>query len=78
MTGEITVRYLKPTPIQTPLRIEARFDRQEGRKIYNSGELYAGDLLIAKATGLFISIAREKFEALRQAELERKAAGETS
>jgi acyl-coenzyme A thioesterase PaaI-like protein len=78
MTGEITVRYLKPTPLQTPLRMEARFDRQEGRKIYNSGELYAGDLLVAKATGLFISITHEKFEALRQAEIERKKAGETS
>ena len=72
MTGEITVRYRKPTPIQVPLRLEARFDRQDGRKIYNSGELYAGDLLVAESSGIFISIEREKFETLRQAQLERQ------
>lgn len=72
MTGEITVRYRKPTPIEVPLRLEARFDRQDGRKIYNSGELYAGDLLVAESSGIFISIEREKFEALRQAQLERQ------
>jgi acyl-coenzyme A thioesterase PaaI-like protein len=72
MTGEITVRYRKPTPLEVPLRLEARFDRQDGRKIYNSGELYAGDLLVAESSGIFISIEREKFEALRQAQLERQ------
>jgi hypothetical protein len=72
MTGEITVRYRKPTPLEVPLRLEARFDRQDGRKIYNSGELYAGDVLVAESTGIFISIPREKFEALRQAQLERQ------
>ncbi|MDG2335595.1 MAG: PaaI family thioesterase [Myxococcota bacterium] len=76
MTGEITVRYLKPTPLEVPLRLEARFDRQDGRKIYNSGELYAGDLLVAKSHGVFISIPRERFEALRQAQLERKGQSE--
>ena len=74
MTGEITVRYLKPTPTRVELRIEARFDRQEGRKIYNSGELYAGDQLIARSHGVFISIAREKFAQLRSAQLARESA----
>ncbi|MBW2422156.1 MAG: PaaI family thioesterase [Deltaproteobacteria bacterium] len=73
MTGEITVRYRKPTPLETPLRLEARFDRQEGRKIYNSGELYAGELLVAESTGIFISIDRTKFESLRKAQLSRQA-----
>ncbi len=72
MTGEITVRYLKPTPLEVPLRLEARFDRQDGRKIYNSGELYAGDLRVAESSGVFISIQPEKFEALRQAQIERQ------
>ena len=72
MTGEITVRYRKPTPLEVPLRLEARFDSQDGRKIYNSGELYAGDVLVAESSGIFISIPREKFEALRQAQLERQ------
>jgi acyl-coenzyme A thioesterase PaaI-like protein len=71
MTGEITVSYRKPTPTKVPLRIEARFDRQEGRKIYTSGELWAGDLLIARSHGLFIAINFEKFEKMRAEKNER-------
>jgi acyl-coenzyme A thioesterase PaaI-like protein len=65
MTGEITVRYLKPTPTKVRLRIEARFDRQEGRKIYISGEMWAGDVQIARSHGVFIAIDFEKFHVLR-------------
>jgi len=72
MTGEITVRYRRPTPIRVPLRIEARMDRREGRKIFNSGELYAGDTLIAESHGIFISVAHEKFAELRAAQAERE------
>ena len=56
MTGTLTIRYLKPTPLHTELRFESRLDRQEGRKIFCSGELYAGDLLCAEAEGIFISV----------------------
>jgi len=56
MTGTLTIRYLKPTPLHTDLRFEARIDRQEGRKIFCSGELYAGELLCATAEGIFISV----------------------
>ena len=73
MTASITIDYRKPTPIETPLRIEARLDRMEGRKIYNSGELYAGDLLIAESHGLFISIPYTRFAELREAEKQREA-----
>jgi hypothetical protein len=36
--------------------------------------LFAGDLLVAEATGLFISIPAQKFADLREAERLRKAA----
>ncbi|MFP6639138.1 MAG: PaaI family thioesterase [Myxococcota bacterium] len=72
MTGELTVRYVKPTPVEHPLRIEARFDRKEGRKIYNSGEIYAGELKVVESKGVFISIPRERFEELRAARLARQ------
>ncbi|MAI25136.1 MAG: hypothetical protein CMN75_03800 [Spirochaeta sp.] len=75
MTGELTVRYLKPTPVEMPLRIEARFDRQEGRKIYNSGEIYSGDVKVVESKGLFISIPTERFKELREARLERQKTG---
>jgi acyl-coenzyme A thioesterase PaaI-like protein len=73
MTGEITVSYRKPTPIHVPLRIEARFERMEGRKIYTSGELFFEDTLLAKSAGLFISIKREKFRELREAQIRRES-----
>lgn len=74
MTGEITIRYLKPTPTKTPLRIEARLDRIEQRKIYTSGEISVGGAVTVRATGLFISISREKFSELREAQ-ERRESG---
>ncbi len=74
MTGEITVSYRKPTPIHVPLRIEARFEKMEGRKIYTSGELYSEDRLLATSTGLFISIDRSKFSDLRRDQLRRESA----
>jgi predicted thioesterase len=57
-----------------PLRIEARFDRQEGRKIYASGELWNGEQLIARSNGLFISIDFAKFERLQQEKKKRETA----
>jgi len=73
MTGEITIRYRKPTPTKTPLRIEARLDGTERRKIFTSGEIYAGDLLTAEATGIFISIDQSKFGELRAEQKRRMA-----
>lgn len=55
MTGTLTVRYRKPTPLYTPLRIEATVQRIHGRKIFTEARLYAGDLLTAEAEAIFIS-----------------------
>jgi acyl-coenzyme A thioesterase PaaI-like protein len=65
MTGTLTIRYRKPTPLHADLRFEGRFDRKEGRKVFTTGLLYAGDLLTAEADGIFISIPPERFAALR-------------
>jgi len=64
MTGTLTVKYRKPTPLHTELRFVARVDRVEGRKIFASGELFAGETLCAEAEGVFISV---DFEAMRAA-----------
>jgi acyl-coenzyme A thioesterase PaaI-like protein len=66
MTGEITIRYEKPTPLKTELRFRAWLDRIEGRKVYTKGELHAGDLLVARSHGVFIAITFEKFAALEE------------
>lgn len=56
MTGTLTVRYRKPTPLNTELRIEATVRRVEGRKIFTEARLYAGDSLTAEAEAIFISV----------------------
>ena len=56
MTGTLTIRYRRPTPLHTDLRFEATLDREEGRKLFCSGRLYAGDELTAEAEGIFISV----------------------
>ena len=76
MTAWIKVSYRKPTPLETKLRITAKLDDVQGRKIYTSGKLFAGDLLVADATGLLITIPLEKFAELREAQRQRAAAAD--
>jgi len=56
MTGTLTVRYERPTPLQTHLRFEGRLVGVERRKIFVEGACYAGDTLTATAKGTFISM----------------------
>lgn len=74
MTGRLTVHYRSPTPLNTELRFEGRLERVTGRKILTTGSLHAGDVLCAEAEGLFISIDRERFVALREQRDERQRA----
>jgi len=67
MTGEFTVRYRKPTPINTPLRIEALYEGHKGRRIFTSAKMFAGDVLTADCTGLFIAVGGGKFDELERA-----------
>lgn len=64
MTGTLTIRYRNPTPLHTELRLAARVDGVERRKTFASGEIHAGDLLCAEAEGIFVSVARERFQRL--------------
>jgi acyl-coenzyme A thioesterase PaaI-like protein len=64
MTGTLTVRYRKPTPLHTELRFEGRYERSEGRKIFTTGRLSSGDTLCAEAEGLFIAVDFERFRTL--------------
>jgi acyl-CoA thioesterase FadM len=71
MTGTLTVRYRRPTPLHTELHFRARVERVEGRKIFAAGTLHAGEVLCAEAEGVFITVDFERF----RAEVERRAAG---
>jgi acyl-coenzyme A thioesterase PaaI-like protein len=64
MTGTLTIKYRRPTPLHTDLIFEAELLRMEGRKIFTEGRVFADKVLTAEAEGLFISIDRERIEAL--------------
>jgi acyl-coenzyme A thioesterase PaaI-like protein len=63
-TGTLTVRYRTPTPLNEELHFRAWVDRVEGRKIFTSGTCHAGDRLTAEAEAIFVTVDRERFEAL--------------
>jgi acyl-coenzyme A thioesterase PaaI-like protein len=67
MTGTLTIRYRKPTPLRTNLRIEARCVGREGRKVRTWGGIYQGDDLTAEAEGLFIMVRPDKLLAAVEA-----------
>ena len=75
MTGRLTISYRSPTPLFREVRFTGRLDRVEGRKIYASAELRAGDTLCAEAEGLFISMKPAVFERLMQIRLGNSATG---
>ncbi|WP_185995241.1 PaaI family thioesterase [Nocardioides campestrisoli] len=54
MTGSLTIRYRRPTPLDTPLTASAWIDRTEGWKTYCLGTIHHGDELCVEAEGLFI------------------------
>ncbi|HEX2577976.1 MAG TPA: PaaI family thioesterase [Aquihabitans sp.] len=61
MTGTLTVRYERPTPLKRELRLEGRLVGVERRKIFVEGACYAGDDLTATAKGIFISMRPGQF-----------------
>lgn len=61
MTGTLTIVYRSPTPLYTDLTLEGHTTGTEGRKVFASGTISAGDRLCAEANGIFIGVQREKF-----------------
>ena len=54
MTGTLTIRYRKPTPLYTDLEFEVETVRRSGRKILVRARVRARDDLLSEAEGLFI------------------------
>ena len=67
MTGTLTIRYRKPTPLRTDLRIEARCLGRSGRKVHTWGGIFHGDLLTAEAEGIFIVVGPSRLVAIAEA-----------
>lgn len=61
LTAEITVNYLKPVPLNKPLRVESREVSVKGRKHVNMAEiLNEKDEVLARSRGTFIAIDPDK------------------
>ncbi len=73
-TGTLTVRYRQACPLETPLRFQCRTDRVERRKVFASGELFAGDELCAEGSGVFILPSEARLAELVE-EMQRFEAG---
>jgi acyl-coenzyme A thioesterase PaaI-like protein len=58
-TGELTVRYVAGTPLFQELVLRARLVGQERRKLFITGEMHAGEQLIATAAATFIRMPEE-------------------
>lgn len=51
----LSLDYRKPVPLHQPLSCRARMEKQEGRKIYATGEIYLPDGQVAvRARGIFV------------------------
>jgi acyl-coenzyme A thioesterase PaaI-like protein len=65
MTGTLTTKFRKPTPLHKDLRMVARITNIEGRKTFTTGELYdPDDNLLAEADAVFITVDMAKLHAL--------------
>ena len=73
MTGTLTVRYRKPTPLHTELLFEAEYLRSERRKLFTEARVVADGVVTAEAEGIFISMGRERFAVLEAVRAEREA-----
>ena len=60
-TGELTVRYLGPVPIEEPLEFRARIDGHEGRKLRASADCIADGVVVATAAVLYITVDIGRF-----------------
>ncbi|MEM1334810.1 MAG: thioesterase family protein, partial [Actinomycetota bacterium] len=62
-TGELTVRYEAPTPIEVPLECRTRLVERDGRKLHMAGELTdtTTGVVTATARAIMIAIDAEAF-----------------
>ena len=64
-TGELKVRYERPTPLHRPLLCRGRLASRQGRKLMIEGELIDPDdgegTVVARGAGVFITVDPEMF-----------------
>jgi acyl-coenzyme A thioesterase PaaI-like protein len=55
-TGELTVRFLAPVPVEEPLTIRTRLEGRERRKLFITGEATAGGVVVATCKAIYITV----------------------
>ena len=55
LTAGLNLSFKAGTPLHIPLIIRAVYTHTEGRKRFATGQIFAGDLVTAEATGIFIA-----------------------
>ena len=60
-TGELTVRYLAPVPVDEPLEMRARLEGRERRKLFITAEARHGDLIVATCHAIYITVDPTRF-----------------
>ncbi len=59
LTGELTVKYVRPVPVGAEIRIESRLVEDAGRIAFGAGELRCGGKVCVKASGKFLPMGAE-------------------
>ncbi len=73
MTGVLTVRFRRPCPLQTELRMECKVLKTSGRRVKTKASMYAGDQLIADAEALFVAVDVETYKGFAKDRNRRKS-----
>ncbi len=60
MTGRLTIRYRRPTPLARPVRVEGRVEKVEGRRIVTRARLLVDGTTTAESEGLFVRPSPER------------------
>jgi acyl-coenzyme A thioesterase PaaI-like protein len=60
MTGRLSIRYRRPTPLHRPVLFEAWTDQVDGRRVVTRGTLTVDDSVTAEAEGLFVKLDLDK------------------
>ena len=61
VTSKMTVEYIKPVPLNQPLRVESRELSKRGRRLTHVAEIFdASGNLLARGRGIFIVIDPKK------------------
>jgi len=56
VTGNLGIKFIKPTPMGVPLTLRARVEGDVGRKTRILCEVYAGDVLTAVGDSIFVRV----------------------